>query len=41
MDFVKKVISLDEIAQTLNDTFEDYGKKIEVEKLRAIGEVNN
>lgn len=40
MEFVKKVIALDEVVQSLNETLEEYAKKIEVEKLRAIGEVH-
>ena len=39
MDFIKKVLALDEVVQNLNETLEEYSKKIEVEKLRAIGEV--
>ena len=39
MEFIKKVITLDEVVQSLNETLEDYAKKIETEKLRAIGEV--
>lgn len=39
MDFIKKVLALDEVVQNLNETLEEYSKKIEIEKLRAIGEV--
>ncbi|CAD8091060.1 unnamed protein product [Paramecium primaurelia] len=40
MDFIKKVLALDEVVQNLNETLEEYSKKIEIEKLRAIGERN-
>ncbi len=39
MEFIKKVLTLDEIISSLNETLEEYAKKIEIEKLRAIGEV--
>lgn len=39
MDFIKKVLAMDEVVQNLNESLEEYAKKIEIEKLRAIGEV--
>lgn len=39
MEYIKKVLAMDEIVQNLNETLDEYGKKIEIEKLRAIGEV--
>lgn len=39
LEFIKKVLVLDEVVQNLNETLEEYAKKIEIEKLRAIGEV--
>lgn len=40
MEFIKKVLNLDEIISQITDTLETYGKKIEQQKLRAIGERN-
>lgn len=40
MEFIKKALHLDETIISLNDTLEVYAKKIEEEKLRAIGERN-
>ncbi|KAM3142966.1 hypothetical protein pb186bvf_005029 [Paramecium bursaria] len=40
MEFIKKILAMDEIVQNLNETLEEYAKKIELEKLRAIGERN-
>lgn len=40
MEFIKKIINLDETIQSLIETLESYAKKIEQQKLRAIGERN-
>lgn len=40
MEFIKKVLSLDETISLITETLENYGKKIELQKLRAIGERN-
>ena len=40
MEFIKKVISLDEVISSLTETLENFAKKIELEKLRAVGERN-
>ncbi len=40
MEFIKKVLNLDETISSLIETLEGYAKKIEAEKLRAVGERN-
>ena len=40
MEFIKKVLTLDETISSLTETLETYAKKIESEKLRAVGERN-
>ncbi|EGR28705.1 intraflagellar transport protein, putative [Ichthyophthirius multifiliis] len=40
MEFIKKVLSLDETITQITETLENYAKKIEQQKLRAIGERN-
>ncbi|KRX07369.1 hypothetical protein PPERSA_06984 [Pseudocohnilembus persalinus] len=40
MEFIKKVLNQDETITALTETLEVYAKKIEEEKLRAIGERN-
>lgn len=40
MEFIKKVIGLDEVISSLTETLENFAKKIELEKLRAVGERN-
>ncbi|KAL4449313.1 hypothetical protein ABPG74_015695 [Tetrahymena malaccensis] len=40
MEFIKKVLNLDEVIAQIIETLENYAKKIEQQKLRAIGERN-
>ena len=40
MEFIKKVLTLDETVSSLAENLESYAKTIEQEKLRAIGERN-
>lgn len=40
MEFVKKVLNMDETVNQLTNALEGFAKKIEIEKLRAVGERN-
>lgn len=40
MEFIKKVLNLDEIISQIAETLDTFSKKIELQKLRAIGERN-
>lgn len=40
LEFIKKVLTLDETISALSETLEAFAKKIEQEKLRAVGERN-
>ena len=37
MEFITKVISLDEVMNALNECMDEFAVKIEKEKLRALG----